>query len=50
MNFYLLFILLSVESLVWDSYDSLIFLLVLTYASSNLYQTKESMKIKDNHS
>ena len=40
MNFFILFILLVVESLLWDSYDSLIFLLVLTFINSYLYQTR----------
>ena len=42
MNFFILFILLVVESLLWDSYDSLIFLLVLTFINSYLYQTKSA--------
>ena len=40
IDFYLLFILLVVESLVWDSYDSLIFLLVLTFVNSDFRYTK----------
>ena len=42
MNFFILFMLLVVESLLWDSYDSLIFLLVLTFINSYLYQTKSA--------
>ena len=40
IDFYLLFILFVVESLVWDSYDSLIFLLVLTFVNSDFRYTR----------
>ena len=40
IDFYLLFMLFVVESLVWDSYDSLIFLLVLTFVNSDFRYTK----------
>ena len=49
MNFFILFMLLVVESLLWDSYDSLIFLLMLAFTNSYPYQTKSANQIKDSH-